>query len=68
MPVDASYEVKELYVPENKLDLVKADAETLPTLSIGKVFVRYLFCSILLFHHVKAAVRICLRHETFSKD
>lgn len=41
MPVDASYEVKELYVPENKLDLVKADAETLPTLSIGKVFVSF---------------------------
>ncbi|XP_041942591.1 bifunctional 3'-phosphoadenosine 5'-phosphosulfate synthase 1 isoform X1 [Alosa sapidissima] len=37
VPIDASYEVKELYVPENKLDLVKADAKTLPTLSIGKV-------------------------------
>lgn len=35
--MDASYEVKELYVPENKLDLAKADAETLPALQIGKV-------------------------------
>lgn len=37
MPVDASYEVKELYVPENKLDLAKADAETLPAVEITKV-------------------------------
>lgn len=37
VPVDATYEVKELYVPENKLDLAKADAETLPTVEIGKV-------------------------------
>lgn len=37
MPVDASYEVKELYVPENKLDLAKADAETLPAIEITKV-------------------------------
>uniref|UniRef100_A0A4W4H5Y9 Uncharacterized protein n=1 Tax=Electrophorus electricus TaxID=8005 RepID=A0A4W4H5Y9_ELEEL len=37
VPVDASYEVKELYVPENKLDLAKADAETLPAVEIGKV-------------------------------
>lgn len=37
MPVDASYEVKELYVPENKLDLAKADAETLPAAEITKV-------------------------------
>ncbi|XP_017318797.1 bifunctional 3'-phosphoadenosine 5'-phosphosulfate synthase 1 isoform X1 [Ictalurus punctatus] len=37
VPVDASYEVKELYVPENKLDLAKADAETLPAIEIGKV-------------------------------
>ncbi|KAI3352387.1 hypothetical protein L3Q82_005353 [Scortum barcoo] len=37
VPVDASYEVKELYVQENKLDLAKADAETLPALQIGKV-------------------------------
>uniref|UniRef100_A0A4W4H251 Uncharacterized protein n=1 Tax=Electrophorus electricus TaxID=8005 RepID=A0A4W4H251_ELEEL len=29
--------VKELYVPENKLDLAKADAETLPAVEIGKV-------------------------------
>lgn len=41
MPIDASYEVKELYVPENKLGLVRADAETLPTLNIGKVFVSF---------------------------
>lgn len=37
VPVDASYEVKELYVPENKLDLAKADAETLPAMEITKV-------------------------------
>uniref|UniRef100_A0AAY4AZM3 Sulfate adenylyltransferase n=1 Tax=Denticeps clupeoides TaxID=299321 RepID=A0AAY4AZM3_9TELE len=37
VPVDASYEVKELYVPENKLDLAKADAETLPALEITKI-------------------------------
>ena len=35
--VDASYEVKELYVPENKLHLAKTDAETLPALKINKV-------------------------------
>lgn len=39
MPVDASYEVKELYVVENKLDLAKTDAETLPAVQIGKVTV-----------------------------
>uniref|UniRef100_A0A8C7IN70 3'-phosphoadenosine 5'-phosphosulfate synthase 1 n=1 Tax=Oncorhynchus kisutch TaxID=8019 RepID=A0A8C7IN70_ONCKI len=37
VPVDASYEVKELYVVENKLDLAKTDAETLPAVQIGKV-------------------------------
>lgn len=37
VPVDASYEVKELYVQENKLDLAKADAETLPAVQIAKV-------------------------------
>lgn len=37
VPVDASYEVKELYVPENKLDLAKADAETLQAMEITKV-------------------------------
>uniref|UniRef100_A0A6Q2XLC3 Uncharacterized protein n=1 Tax=Esox lucius TaxID=8010 RepID=A0A6Q2XLC3_ESOLU len=37
VPVDASYDVKELYVQENKLDLAKADAETLPAVQIGKV-------------------------------
>lgn len=37
VPVDASYEVKELYVQENKLDLAKADAETLPAVQITKV-------------------------------
>jgi hypothetical protein len=41
--VDASYEVKELYVPENKLHLAKTDAETLPALKINKV------SSVLLF-------------------
>lgn len=41
--MDASYEVKELYVPENKLDLAKADAETLPSLQIGKVS-PFFFC------------------------
>lgn len=35
--MDASYEVKELYVPENKLKLAKTDAETLPALEINKV-------------------------------
>lgn len=35
--MDASYEVKELYVPENKLHLAKTDAETLPALKISKV-------------------------------
>lgn len=39
VPVDASYEVKELYVPENKLQLAKTDAESLLTLEINKVFV-----------------------------
>uniref|UniRef100_A0A672LKD7 Uncharacterized protein n=1 Tax=Sinocyclocheilus grahami TaxID=75366 RepID=A0A672LKD7_SINGR len=37
VPVDASSEVKELYVHENKLDLAKADAETLPAVEITKV-------------------------------
>uniref|UniRef100_G3PZS5 3'-phosphoadenosine 5'-phosphosulfate synthase 1 n=1 Tax=Gasterosteus aculeatus aculeatus TaxID=481459 RepID=G3PZS5_GASAC len=37
VPIDGSYEVKELYVQENKLDLAKADAETLPAVQIGKV-------------------------------
>lgn len=37
VPVDASYDVKELYVQENKLDLAKADAETLPAVQIRKV-------------------------------
>lgn len=37
VPVDASYEVKELYVPENKLHLAKTDAEALPALKINKV-------------------------------
>uniref|UniRef100_A0A8C2ZAD9 3'-phosphoadenosine 5'-phosphosulfate synthase 1 n=1 Tax=Cyclopterus lumpus TaxID=8103 RepID=A0A8C2ZAD9_CYCLU len=37
VPIDASNEVKELYVQENKLDLAKADAETLPAVQIGKV-------------------------------
>lgn len=44
--VDASYEVKELYVPENKLHLAKTDAETLPALKINKV-------SALSFFHIK---------------
>lgn len=35
--MDASYEVKELYVPENKLQLAKSDAESLLTLEINKV-------------------------------
>ena len=35
--MDGSYEIKELYVSENKLDLAKADAETLPAVQIGKV-------------------------------
>lgn len=35
--MDASYEVKELYVPENKLHLAKTDAEALPALKINKV-------------------------------
>ena len=37
VPVDGSYEIKELYVSENKLDLAKADVETLPAVQIGKV-------------------------------
>ncbi|XP_074848085.1 bifunctional 3'-phosphoadenosine 5'-phosphosulfate synthase 1 isoform X2 [Carettochelys insculpta] len=37
VPVDAAYEVKELYVPENKLKLAKSDAETLLTLEINKM-------------------------------
>lgn len=41
VPVDASYEVKELYVQENKLDLAKADAETLPAVQIGKVPLKF---------------------------
>lgn len=43
VPVDASYEVKELYVPENKLHLAKTDAETLPALKISKVSTLLLF-------------------------
>ena len=35
--VDASYEVKELYMPENKLHLTKTDTETLLPLKINKV-------------------------------
>lgn len=41
--MDASYEVKELYVPENKLHLAKTDAETLPALKINKVSALFLF-------------------------
>uniref|UniRef100_A0A8C6WPS6 3'-phosphoadenosine 5'-phosphosulfate synthase 1 n=1 Tax=Neogobius melanostomus TaxID=47308 RepID=A0A8C6WPS6_9GOBI len=37
VPIDSFHEVKELYVHENKLDLAKADAETLPAVQIGKV-------------------------------
>ncbi|KAK2817142.1 hypothetical protein Q5P01_025333 [Channa striata] len=37
VPIDAFHEVKELYVQENKLDLAKADAETLPAVQISKV-------------------------------
>ncbi|KAM9315146.1 bifunctional 3'-phosphoadenosine 5'-phosphosulfate synthase 1 isoform 2-T2 [Pholidichthys leucotaenia] len=37
LPFDPFSEVKELYVQENKLDLVKADAETLPAVQIGKL-------------------------------
>lgn len=43
VPVDASYEVKELYVPENKLHLAKTDAEALPALKINKVSSPLLF-------------------------
>lgn len=47
VPVDASYDVKELYVQENKLDLAKADAEILPAVQIGKVlFFHYLFLNL----------------------
>lgn len=35
--------MKELYVQENKLDLAKADAETLPAVQIGKVLLSFLF-------------------------
>lgn len=42
VPVDASYDVKELYVQENKLDLAKADAEILQAVQIGKVMVIFL--------------------------
>ena len=41
--MDASYEVKELYVPENKLHLAKTDAETLPALKINKVSALFVF-------------------------
>lgn len=51
VPVDASYEVKELYVPENKLHLAKTDAEALPALKISKV------SSLLLVKPSGAAVR-----------
>lgn len=33
-------EVNELFVPENKLNLAMADANTLPTISITKVTLR----------------------------
>lgn len=35
--------MKELYVQENKLDLAKADAETLPAVQIGKVLLVFFF-------------------------
>lgn len=44
VPVDASYDVKELYVQENKLDLAKADAEILPAVQIGKVMFFFIIC------------------------
>lgn len=44
VPIDASYEVKELYVHENKLDLAKADAETLPSVQISKVQLIFQHC------------------------
>nr|XP_006009985.1 PREDICTED: bifunctional 3'-phosphoadenosine 5'-phosphosulfate synthase 2 [Latimeria chalumnae] len=37
VPTTVTEEVKELFVPENKLHLAKADAETLPTLQITKL-------------------------------
>ncbi|XP_038648915.1 bifunctional 3'-phosphoadenosine 5'-phosphosulfate synthase 1 [Scyliorhinus canicula] len=37
VPVDAYAEIKELFVPENKVDLARADADTLPALEINKV-------------------------------
>lgn len=46
VPVDGSYEVKELYVQENKLDLAKADAETLPSVQIGKVILNFFATSL----------------------
>ncbi|XP_030058940.1 bifunctional 3'-phosphoadenosine 5'-phosphosulfate synthase 2 isoform X2 [Microcaecilia unicolor] len=37
VPPAAIKDIEELFVPENKLDLVRAEAETLPTLQITKV-------------------------------
>lgn len=37
--VDASYEVKELYVPENKLHLTKTDTESFLALKINSGYV-----------------------------
>lgn len=63
--MDASYEVKELYVPENKLHLAKTDAETLPALKINKVSALLVFVlsDIALYYSlsVKFVFRLCLR-------
>lgn len=40
VPVEASYEVNELYMLENKLSLAKTDVEPLPALKINKVYMQ----------------------------
>lgn len=57
--MDASYEVKELYVPENKLHLAKTDAETLPALKINKVSAFLLFIPSDLNLYIVFICKIC---------
>ncbi len=60
VPVDASYEVKELYVQENKLDLAKADAETLPAVQIGKVLLIFFFNFDKSYQSIKQAKQLLI--------
>ena len=67
VPVDASYEIKELYVSENKLDLATADAQTLPVVEITKVgYCIEMFVSV--YFNSYGLQRAPERHHFFLSD